>query len=311
MHLNIIKNFIKTFKSKKKKRRNKLLLNKIEQTFFIKKRQKITFSKVNFRKLFFIWKNTTYTYTSIAFLFFVLIFIFLFWTSFNIKYIEIIKQDSITNMSIAYKSTDKYRLHSVFNLKEKEILKRLQDYQQNIKNINIKIKLPNTLKIQISSYPWIFNTLINNKHFIITQNWTLVPSNYSEELKELILIKDFDPNIFIDYKKILDQNFLKQITLIITSLKENIIDLKISEIKYYITERELHIKNDKNVVLIFDINSNTKEQIEKIAIFNKEQININKYWLIYIDLRIKNKVFYCTTENEYQCYKNLKSIYLK
>jgi hypothetical protein len=38
-------------------------------------------------------------------------------------------------------------------------------------------------------------------------------------------------------------------------------------------------------------------------------MNIDKTPIIYIDLRIKNKVFYCTTENEYQCISNLKSIY--
>jgi len=55
-------------------------------------------------------------------------------------------------MSIAYNATDKYRNVSIFNIKENEILKRLKDYQQNIKKIDIKIKLPNTLKINISSY---------------------------------------------------------------------------------------------------------------------------------------------------------------
>jgi hypothetical protein len=97
--------------------------------------------------------------------------------------------------------------------------------------------------------------------------------------------------------------------LIVNNLKENIIDINIDEIIYYITEREVHIKTDKNTLLIFNIDSDIKEQIEKVSIFNKEKLNINKNPLVYVDLRILNKVFYCTTENEYQCIKNLKSIY--
>jgi hypothetical protein len=53
------------------------------------------------------------------------------------------------------------------------------------------------------------------------------------------------------------------------------------------------------------------EQIEKIVIFNKEYLDINNETIIYIDLRIKNKVFYCLNENEVQCNLNLKSIYSK
>jgi len=124
-----------------------------------------------------------------------------------------------------------------------------------------------------------------------------------------VIIKKFDKNKFIDYKKVLDPTFINNIKLIVDSIKENIIEINISEIKYYMTEREVHIKTDKNTILIFNLNSNIKEQIEKIAIFNKEHVNINKNSIVYIDLRIKNKVFYCTTEKEYQCYQNLKSIY--
>jgi len=311
MYLSIIKNFINKFKTKKRRKniKNKLLLNKIEQTSFIKKRKTIKFNNINFKKLNLFWKNHFYNYLLILFILISLIIFFIFWSTFKIKFIEIIKQDNITNMSIAYNATDKYRNVSIFNIKENEILKRLKEYQQNIKKIDIRIKLPNTLKINISSYKWLFNTKINEKNYIITENGTLVPSNYSDSLKELVLVQKFDKNKFIDYKKILDPTFINNIKLIVDSIKENIIKINISEIKYYITEREVHLKTDKKTILIFNLNSNIKEQIEKIAILNKEHININKNSIVYIDLRVKNKVFYCTTEKEYQCYQNLKSIY--
>jgi Fe-S cluster assembly scaffold protein SufB len=115
--------------------------------------------------------------------------------------------------------------------------------------------------------------------------------------------------MFLDYKKYLNETFINNISFIINKVQENIVDLQIENIKYYVRERELHIKTKSNTILIFNINSNIKEQIEKATIFNKEKQNINKSNIIYIDLRIKNKVFYCTTETEYQCYENLKNVY--
>jgi cell division septal protein FtsQ len=283
----------------------------MEQTSFIKKRKNISFSIFDFNKIKFLWNNSIHYYFLIFFIFIASILYIFLWPTFKIKYIEIIKQDNITNMTIAYKATDKYRWKSIFNIENKEILNRLKDYQYNIKNVDINIDLPNTLKINISSYKWLFNTTINNKSYIITENGTLVPANYSESLKELKIIKQFDKNKFIDYKKILDSRFINKISQIVNKIKENIIEINIKELKYYITERELHIKTDNDTLLIFNIDSNIKEQIEKISIFNKEHKNIEKNNIIYIDLRIKNKVFYCTSEKEYQCYKNLKSVYPK
>lgn len=310
MYLNKIKEFFNKYKKNKRNKptKSKLILNKIEQTTFIKTRKKIIFNGLNFKKINFLWNNIHY---SIIFVFIIILFFIyiIFWPTFKIKNIEIIKQDNITNMTIAYNAIDKYRWKSIFNIEKKELLSHLQDYQHNIKDINTNISLPDTLKINISSYKWIFNTSINWKTYILTENWTLVPSIYSENLKELKIIKDFDKNQFIDYKKILDPLFINNIFLIVNNLKENIIDINIDEILYYSTEREVHIKTNKNTLIIFNIDSNIKEQIKKISIFNKEKLNINKNPIVYIDLRILNKVFYCTKENEYQCIKNLKSIY--
>ncbi len=310
MPLNIIKKIFTKNSKRKKPNKSWLHLSKMEQTTFIKKRKCLTFNNIDFNKLKFLWKNNLYYYFWwIAIIFIILLYI-IFWPIFRIQYIEIIKQDNITNMTIAYKATDKYRWKSIFTTKEIDILNRLKDYQQNIKDINTSIKLPSTLKINISSYKWVFNTMVNWKSFIITENWTLIPSSYSDNLKELKVVKEFDKNKFIDYKKILNSYFIKNISYIVEKVKENIIDINIKELKYYMTERELHIITDKNTTLIFNLNSLINEQIEKLSILNKEKFNINKSTIVYIDLRIKNKVFYCTTEKEYQCIQNIKNVYL-
>lgn len=314
MYLSKIKKFLNKYKKSKRptQKKSRLILSKIEQTTFIKKRKQIKFNYSYLNKInHFLnkYSNKWYYLYIILFIIISLVLYISYWPTFKIKYIEIIKHDNITNMNIAYKATDKYRWSNIFSIEKKDILKRLKDYQQNIKNINTSIKLPNTLKININSYKTIFNTTINWKTYLITENWTLIPSTYSKDLKELKIIYNFDKNKFLDYKKVLNSDFLKKITFIVNQTKENIIDINIKELKYYIIERELHIKTDKNTILIYNLSSQIKEQIKKISIFNKEKININKSNIIYIDLRIKNKVFYCTNEKEYQCIQNLKSIY--
>lgn len=305
----IIKYFKNTYKRKKQNRKGILTLSKFKKTSCIKKRKSIKIKNINLEKLKIFWNNKAKYYLLILLLLITTFFYIIFWPVFKIKNIEIIKQDNITNMIIAYKAVENYRSSSIFWAEKIEILKRLQNYQQNIREIKINIILPNTIKIIIDSYKGVFNTTVNEKAFILTENWTLIPSQYSEELMELIIINKFDKNKFLDYKKFLDTEYIKKIYKIIWDLKENILSIKIKKITYYVIEREIHIETEKNTTIIFDLNWNSQEQIEKIAIFNKEHKNIERNSIIYIDLRIANKVFYCTTENEYQCINNLKSIY--
>ncbi|MFK7779707.1 MAG: hypothetical protein QM490_01040 [Candidatus Gracilibacteria bacterium] len=299
----------KTLWSKRKKRNKKLYLKKTKQKSLIKKRRSFSIKNKHIEKLKIFGNNITHYYILILVIVFITSLYIIFGPIFRIKNIEIIKQDNITSMHIAYKAVDYYRGKSIINIEKKDILKRLQDYQHNIRDIKIDIILPNTLKILIDSYKGIYNTTINGKAFLITANGTLVPANYSEELKTLIIKNKFDINKFLDFKKEFKTEYILKISDIIKSLEENIINLEIDEITYFVIERELHIETGKKITLIFDLNGNHKEQIEKLVIFNKDYLNIDKNPIVYIDLRIKNKVFYCTNENEYQCIQNIKKIY--
>lgn len=298
-------------KKNKSRTRNKITLNKIDSTSFRKKRRKFVIKNDFLDKFKIFWNNIFHYYLLIIFILIISIAYIFIWPLFKIKNIEIVKQDNITNMLIAYKSVEDYRWKSIFTIEKKEILNDLKNYQNNIENIKTNIILPNTLKILVSSYKWIFNTTINDKTYIVTENWTLIPSNYSEELKELIIVNEFSKNTFYDYKKTLDSKYILEIWNLINSIKENIINLNIKEIKYYLVEREVHIETESNTTIIFDLSYDTKQQIEKLAVFNKEYLDIIKNKFVYIDLRVNNKIFYCSLENEYQCIQNLKSVYSK
>ena len=294
--------FTNIFKKNNKNTGKKFNLNNLEQSYFIRKRKKI-YINLNLYNKFKKIKNKIF--------FCILIIILIYMSFFKIQKIEVIRQDNIINMNIIYSSLNKYRWSHIFFYKKNDILKNIQNYQENIKDINIDIILPDKIEVLVSSYKQIFNTTINWKTFILTKNWALIPSIYSKELSEIFIVKYFNKNKFLDFKINIDSYYTDKISDIIKTIKQNIINIKINKITYYVIERELHIQVWKWNILIFDISKKYKDQIKKVIIFNKKYLNISNNKLLYTDLRIKNKVFYCDIENKYNCDKNLKKIYKK
>lgn len=261
---------------------------------------------------YFKWKYIPYL---LIFLWaFVLLTLFLvFGPFFTVKSIEIIRKDNITNMDISYKSMDYFRWEKMFKINEKDVLARFKDYQDNVKSIKLKLKLPSTLKIEVESYKEVFNVLINDNTYLLLENWTLVPWAHSKNLRLLNIVTEIDKNKFIEYKQIFKPIYIDRINTIIKRFEENFINVSIADLYYYESERELHINLEDGSFILFSIDypEEIEHQIEKLAIFNKDYFSIDKSIFVYIDLRIKNKVFYCPIEIKNQCESNLKGIYSK
>jgi len=70
---------------------------------------------------------------------------------------------------------------------------------------------------------------------------------------------------------------------------------------------------ENDTILIFSLDNDIEymSQIEKLVIFNKDYASIIDNNIYYMDLRIKNKIFYCDKKMSYQCNENIKSIYNK
>lgn len=229
----------------------------------------------------------------------------------KIQTITVIKKSDITNISIAYKAIDKYRWEFLFLVNKDEIKNSLISYQKNIKDVNITRIIPDTLRIEIESYKALFKTTIEDKAYLITENGIAIPTNKeNNDLEELLVISDEKYN-FPSYKQLFKEEYLKKIVYTKNKLKDNLLNSTIKSISYYVVEREAHFTTNTDTILIFDINWNIDNQIEKLMISNKEYYNLSKPGMIYIDLRVKNKIFYCNSENEYQCRKNLENIYEK
>lgn len=249
-------------------------------------------------------------------IFIAIIFLIIFINSkiFVVKKIDITRNDPESNITIAYNSINNFRWENIFYLDTNKIKQKLKNYQNNLKNIEITKIPPNTLKIKLYSFKKIFYTIINNKKFLVLANWSIIPiNNIPKNLMEL-KIKNKNFWSFIEYKKILDKNYLNKILYIKEKLEKNLLTISIKNIEYYPIEREAHFNLKNNIKLIFDINQNKiwiDREIKKLLIFNKENYNLTKGWIIYIDLRIKWKIFYCEEKNKYYCKLNLKRIYEK
>ena len=74
-------------------------------------------------------------------------------------------------------------------------------------------------------------------------------------------------------------------------------------------EKEIHFQIKDGPLLIYTLIRDLKQQIKKTSIFNTEHKSLQDSDIIYIDMRVDQKIYYCDSSEEYQCKQNLKKIY--
>jgi len=301
-------NKIKKYIQKKYKLHKKLKKIKDKNLKKSKNKQSYQF-KLNFKN-----KNTNNKRNTIIIIIIIIIWIILLYNSsfFKVNKIEILREDPRSSINIAYLSIWNIKWKNIFSLNKNNLKNKLKNYQNNINYISITKLYPHTIKIKIWSYKEIYNTIINNKTYLLLTNWSVVPINKINKNLLTININNNKIGNFIDYKQIVKKEKLDKIIYIENKLKKNLLTNKIISIDFFPIQREVHIILKNKTRIIFDINQNLNwidKQIKKIIIFNKQYHNINKNDIIYIDLRIKYKLYYCDIEKKYDCYNNLKRIY--
>lgn len=301
------KKYINNFLLKRNIKRNWIKLFK-QDTVRKKFKRKNKNFKINIKI------NKTYIFSLLIIISISLIYFLFIWQTFKIVSIEITRKDNISNINIAYNSLESIRNKYLFSIDEDFIIDKLEKYQNNLQFIKINKKFPDKIKIEIWSYKPLFNTVVNNNNYIITSNWTLVPSQHSENLINLQLIWEIQEEksfTIPDYKKIIKETNINKIISIYKKITENLIWIKINYISYYQIEREVHFSINNNLLLIFDLTQDLKKQVKNFIVFNTNNLKLIKDNIIYIDLRIDNKIFYCEKDNEYKCNLNINSIYKK
>ncbi|MDQ7023761.1 MAG: FtsQ-type POTRA domain-containing protein [Candidatus Gracilibacteria bacterium] len=295
---------------KKEKRRFYMFDKRKSSTFFSKRKKNIFQLKINYnfnKKIFYIFLLSGILISIIGIVY------ILKGGYFSIQNINIIINDKITDENIAYKSLDLIRGKSIFLENKGTIYKKLMDYQKNINNIEVNRVLPNILNIYIDSYPIIMDIYYNSKLYSLTSNGVLIPFKAINKDKERIILKIITTKEnkykILSYKKIFEDELIKQVYLLINSFKDNILEHPIEKILLYKDENELHIVTKNKTIFIFYISENIEKQIKKLIVYSKEKEKNLKF--IYVDLRIEDKIFVCPYEKEYQCLKNYKRIYNK
>ncbi len=285
-------------------------LGKIKEKKLNKSKNRQTYQfKLNFKN-----KNINNKKNNIIILIITIIWIILFYNSsfFKINKIEILREDPRSSINIAYLSIWNIKWKNIFNIDKNKLKDKLKNYQNNINYINISKLYPHTIKIKIWSYKEIYNTIINKKNYLLLTNWSVVPINKLNNKLLTININNNKIGNFIDYKQIVKKEKLNKIVYIENKLKKNLLTSKIIAIDFYPIQREVHIILKNKTRIIFDINQDIKwidSQIKKLLIFNKQYHNINKNDIVYIDLRVQYKLYYCDIEKKYECFNNLKRIY--
>lgn len=273
---------------------------------------KLFTKKLQFDNAFNKINNLHFYYSIIwVFLFLSVVYVLFFSHYFVLKNIDVIRNDEFINIDMVYNWVDDFRYLSILSI-DKELLKsRILSYQPHIKDIQIIKILPDSLKINLKSYPVFYETKIYWNEYFITDNWVFLPKNLKLN-KTKLQIFWIDEDIFLQYKKIIKKDDLKKITYTINKLKETNTFIKEKEFKYYKKEREFHILLESWEILIFDLFSeDILTQIQKLNVFYKKYTKTIKNWIYYIDLRIKDKIFFCSKKEEKQCKKNLEYIYKK
>lgn len=299
------------FKRNLKKEKSKLYMTQGSETNYKSKRNKFAFfkNKLEFENTFEEIKNINiYYYIIGTFLVLWSLYVLFFSHYFSIKNIDIIRQDDIINIDLSYRSIESIRYKPILTEDKERIKENLINHQPNIKEVYIRKILPDNIKIILSSYKSDFSFEKEGKTYLITENGVVVPTKTKNWLTKINL-KNKDNLWIIDYKKIFKDEYILKIKEILTLITEKNSFVKINEINYYKKEAELHIVNENGTVLIFDLNKDAKIQIEKLNIFYKKYIKKINLWVIYIDLRVNEKIYYCATDNEFQCRVNLKNIY--
>ena len=165
--------------------------------------------------------------------------------------------------------------------------------------------MPDTLNIRLKSYPAIFY----NADFLILSNGTILKADNTASLNipNLLLSKDIQE--FSLFWESMNTLALKNIQTLQEKLLKNLAGFQLEKSMYFITENELLISDANENIYIFDLSWNIEEQIEKLAIFQREQENITQKKYIYIDVRVRWKLFLCWYDEEYLCQRNLENIY--
>jgi cell division septal protein FtsQ len=196
---------------------------------------------------------------------------------------------------------------NIFLINEDEIEYTIRKDFPEMKEINIMKLYPRTLKVRVIEYDLVARIksstgkdemLLNERGMIRNMktkmlNLPLIEYKSQYDIKEDKMVAMLSPYLALqDRNAIMNGEEVRTILDAKNTFEQNF-SLKVTLIQYYPLEREIHLINEKGFTLWLDLTENIDEQLNKLKTAFQD-FNIYKIELSYIDLRINNKIIYCT-----------------
>lgn len=277
-----------------------------QQQLFFKRKKKKSFWV--FQNISFLLKQKKTSFFVAWAIFWVVwcILFLVFWPLLKIQNIYISRQWHTINIEQAYSSTDYIRWKNILFLDTLSIANRLQRNQPAIQNIEFQVESFDTLNIKLWAYPSIFQS----EGYLILWNGSILfwENKISSDIPNIHLSEDISElSVFWET---LNVDEIRNIQLLLEDISKNIPWFSISHILYQVKEKELLISNNIDTIFIFDMAQwDIREQVKKLAVFQKESEDITQKKYIYIDVRIPGKLFLCGFDEEFKCRQNITNIY--
>lgn len=226
---------------------------------------------------------------------------------FDVMTIVVERVDIRTNIVPILQFMDKEKGKNILLVNDYEIKHSLHKQFPELKEIEIVKLYPRTLKVYVVEYDLIarirtrggkqemFLNEIGMIRDITAKNDSLPLIEYKNQydIKDDKMMKILSPFLALQDKNIIMSSEELRTVLNTKSLFEKTFALQVPVIQYYPLEREIHLLTEKHFTVWFDLTGNVDNQIEKLKAALSD-FNINAINLAYIDLRIKNKIIYCT-----------------
>lgn len=303
--LHIFKRNSKPQRALQTKQRNHNFLTHEKSPIFHKKKKRIFHRYTNFQILSRIQKNKVYLYIILWVLIVSGVWVALYSPFLQIDSIYIYRKDAIININQAYSNVEYIRWKNLLFIDTNDIAQRLQRSQKSISNITIQTKFPNSIEIEL----WSYTPMLQWKTHLILSNGSIISKDSKKysDIPEIIISKNLEE--YALFWDTLNTQDIKNISLLMKEITRNILGFQIRSVKYFVTEKELMIQNQIGNIFIFDLDNDINTQIKKLAIFQRETVNINEKKYIYIDVRVPERLFLCGLESEFDCRNNIKQIY--
>lgn len=221
------------------------------------------------------------------------IFAVFFSNIFKISEIIYISKNEIPYINIDFSSifSEAIGRNFLFLSKHKFKAQVLNAYQEEIKSIEITIKIPSKLVVKYEAFAPTANLIVRKdnleRKFILNEKGIMLAEDAEDE--SLPYIADS----FKEFPKkqaeipVIKSNILAKIAQAHKIFTEKI-GMKVNKIIYLKTSREIHLKTEKNFIVMLDLTQDIDPQLFKLK-RALTKLDIYNTPLEYIDLRISGK----------------------